>query len=186
MKRCFKKTSEKTCLNVTELNMILTEIGRALNSRHLRYPHVDLNKATSRKHCRKWNRSGLCPVSNFSQRTNEKGKVLQESNPSHRNTIATGISNESVRTSLLTRENIKQRKEIRHVSVKSASAWCWGDKEAWARFYCLHFFHYSTMLAGGSARSAVESYAFRWRWFAFVPANNLSIPARVFKSAGEI
>ena len=45
MEGCFKKTVEKTCLNVVELNMILTEIETTLNS-HLRHPYVYINKAT--------------------------------------------------------------------------------------------------------------------------------------------
>lgn len=46
MKRCLKKTLGKACLNMTELNTILTEVEAVLNSRPLTYPYTDINDAS--------------------------------------------------------------------------------------------------------------------------------------------
>lgn len=65
MKRCLKKTVGKACLNMIELNTILTEVEAMLNSRPLTYPYTDLNDTSpptrSHKSYRKWSRSRLCP-----------------------------------------------------------------------------------------------------------------------------
>ena len=46
MKRCLKKTLGKACLNMIELNTILTEVEAVLNSRPLTYPYTDINDAS--------------------------------------------------------------------------------------------------------------------------------------------
>jgi len=46
MKRCLKKTLGKACLNMTELNAILTEVEAVLNSRPLTYTYTDINDAS--------------------------------------------------------------------------------------------------------------------------------------------
>ena len=43
MKRCLKKNLGKACLNMIELNTILTEVEAVLNRRPLTYPYTDIN-----------------------------------------------------------------------------------------------------------------------------------------------
>ena len=114
VKRCLKKTIGKACLNMIELNTILTEVEAVLNSRPLTYLYIDINDAPplTPSHFLCGHRLLTLPDTNpiwyFKKGANKKSEVSRNSNTSLLGTMANGISDKSAQTSLLPKEDIKQ------------------------------------------------------------------------------